>query len=80
MTNQACTVIDAFRILRSEWFYHHIEFNINDREFDDKNEKRIEADNAVMKYIFDLQTEDIIVGIDRNIAPLCFNEIIGDDK
>ena len=62
----------AFRKLRDAWFYAEIASYPGEREWEDEDrELSRERGNNRAKGYYDAQTEEILKGIDRPIAPTC---------
>jgi hypothetical protein len=67
---------DAFRNLRNAWFNKVLKSRAHEREWEDQEaEDRREMNNARKRYAFDIQTEEILRGEDRCIAPICINDM-----
>ena len=62
----------AFRELRTAWFNRHLRSHAHEREWeDDEHKERRERNNQGLKFQYDTDTEAIINGVDRPIAPTC---------
>ncbi len=62
----------SFRELRNKWFVYHLENHEPERDWEDEERTRYrEEGNRRMRIKYDAQTEDIIRGIERPIAPTC---------
>lgn len=63
---------EAFRKLREEWFMRHLYSRDHERDSeDDDRAKYREEGNKELKAKYDEQTEAIIKGADKPIAPTC---------
>jgi len=66
------TPADAFRSLRKAWFDHHLRANAPEREWeDDDTERDRHHRNAELQTRYDEDTERILQGEERPIAPRC---------
>ena len=69
-------IIDSFRKLRNAWFNSILRFHAHEREWEsEEHEKVRETNNRKMKEKFDKQTELIINGSEKSIAPYCWNDL-----
>jgi hypothetical protein len=61
---------NAFRELRNFWFNKHLYSRPSEREWEDEDrDLQRKESNKYYKEIFDQDTEDIIIGKSRPIAP-----------
>lgn len=68
--------MDAFRQLREAWFRTQLQLDAHEREWESEaSESQRLAYNAEMKAIFDADTEAIIRGENRPIAPTCWHDL-----
>jgi len=67
---------EAFRKLREAWFNAHLKSNPHEREWEDETDVAMRnEDNAKIKLQFDEDTEAILRGEDRAIAPRCLADM-----
>ncbi len=66
----------AFRTLRDRWFSNHLLFRPPERQWedDDETESRHKR-NVLLRSQYDAQTDEIIRGMDWNVAPTSSNEM-----
>jgi hypothetical protein len=63
---------DAFRGLREKWFIYHLQRHAQERVNEsEEDEKYREEDNNKTKIKYDEQTESIIKGVNKPLAPTC---------
>ena len=63
-------LIDKFRELRKFWFNYHLKSYAHEREWEDKHSQiKRQKENENLWQQYSQQTEDIINGLDRCIAP-----------
>ena len=68
----------AFRFLREQWFNKYLRQWPAEREWEDEEKHLLRVKyNDSLKQKYDRQTNDIIRGIDRVIAPRCANDLDG---
>jgi hypothetical protein len=67
----------AFVELREKWFNSHIKTCSHEREWEDEEASiRRKLYNEEMKRVFDKDTEAILNGEDRPVAPYCANDFL----
>ena len=67
----------AFRVLRKEWFDSQLRSEPQHRVWeDDSVTKMRDRQNQEMWELYDQQTQEIIAGEDRPIAPRCHNDLV----
>lgn len=67
---------EAFRELRERWFNQVIRSHAHERIWEEDAETQVREDhNRLMKAKFDKDTEAILSGEERAIAPRCLNDL-----
>jgi len=62
----------AFRELREQWFYSHLQWHAHERQWEDEEHQKMrEESNAKRKAKYDAETELIIKGESTLVAPTC---------
>ena len=76
MRSPMTTTADAFRQLRTAWFNKVLKSYTSEREWEN-NEDQLERlnRNLDLKTLYDQQTEQIIDGKQRCVAPKCANDV-----
>ena len=66
----------AFRKLREQWFSHELRDESHEREWESKLTSFLrDRHNEAMKATYDEDTEAILRGEDRSIAPKCWADL-----
>ena len=66
----------AFRELRDRWFKLHLTSKPHERVWEEEHETAYrEAQNKAKRVLFDADTEAILQGEDRPVAPMCWSDI-----
>ena len=74
--NGHMTLDEAFRELRGRWFQLHLTSRPHERVWEEEHETAYrEAQNKAMRVMFDADTDAILRGEDRPVAPLRWSDI-----
>jgi len=69
-------LIESFKELRECWYHSNLHLYAHERIWEDEEDEEIrERSNRTIKELFDKQTNDLINGIRRPIAPHCENDM-----
>lgn len=70
------TLEENFRKLRNKWFNYHLYSNTHERVWEtEEHEHEREEENLILKKRFDKDTEALIQGKKRCIAPICEHDM-----
>jgi hypothetical protein len=75
LQKDAWNAVSAFKQLREEWFKRHLYSRVSEFSGYDDEEATTQKYNEDIKKEFDEDTEAILRGEKRSIAPTCWNDL-----